>query len=107
MKEIEFLGDSLDQIRDFSQDAKQDVGFQLDKVQRGEEPDDWKPMNTIGSGVSEIRIKDADGIYRVIYLAKLEDAVYVLHAFQKKTQKTRKADIDLASRRLKRLLRKN
>ncbi|MEJ1355412.1 MAG: type II toxin-antitoxin system RelE/ParE family toxin [Candidatus Sedimenticola sp. (ex Thyasira tokunagai)] len=107
MKEIEFLGDSLDQIRDFSQDAKQDVGFQLDKVQRGEEADDWKPMNAIGSGVKEIRIKDADGIYRVIYLAKLEDVVYVLHAFQKKTQKTRKADIDLASRRLKRLLRKS
>ncbi|MES9897799.1 MAG: type II toxin-antitoxin system RelE/ParE family toxin [Sedimenticola sp.] len=101
------MGDSLDQIRDFSLDAKQDVGFQLDKVQRGEEPDDWKPMNAVGSGVREIRVKDADGIYRVIYLAKLEDAVYVLHAFQKKTQKTRKADIDLASRRLKRLLRKS
>ncbi|MBT3040279.1 MAG: type II toxin-antitoxin system RelE/ParE family toxin [Candidatus Thiodiazotropha sp. (ex Ctena orbiculata)] len=62
-----------------------------------------KPMASIGKGVKEIRVKDTTGAYRVIYIAKLEDAIHVLHAFQKKTQKTRKADIDLAKKRLKKL----
>ena len=101
MKEVSFLGDSLDQIRSFPEDARQDAGFQIDKVQNGEAPDDWKPMKTIGKGVREIRIKESSGIYRVIYLANQEDAVYVLHAFRKKTQKTRKTDVDLARKRLK------
>lgn len=101
MKEVTFLGDSLDQIRSFPEDARQDAGFQIDKVQNGEAPDDWKPMKTIGRGVREIRIKESSDNYRVIYLANLENAVYVLHAFQKKTQKTRKTDVDLARKRLK------
>jgi len=101
MKDIVFLGDSLIQIRDFPSDVRQDAGFQIDKVQRGENPDDWKPMKTMGKGVREIRIREAAGIYRVIYLANIDDAVYVIHAFQKKTQKTRKADIDLAKKRMK------
>ena len=101
MKAITFLGDSLDRIRSFPEDARQDTGFQIDKVQNGEAPDDWKPMKTIGKGVREIRIKESSGIYRVIYLANLEDTVYVLHAFRKKTQKTRKTDVDLARKRLK------
>lgn len=100
MKALEFLGDSLDQIRAFSSDARQDAGFQLDRVQCGEEPDDWKPMKTIGKGVREIRVREASGSYRVIYLASLKETVYVLHAFQKKTQKTRKSDIQLARNRL-------
>ncbi|MEW8197454.1 MAG: type II toxin-antitoxin system RelE/ParE family toxin [Candidatus Thiodiazotropha endolucinida] len=102
-KPIAFEGDSLEQIRDFSDNVKDDVGFQLDKVQRGEDPDDWKPMASIGKGVKEIRVKDTTGAYRVIYIAKLEGAIHVLHAFQKKTQKTRKADIDLVKKRLKKL----
>jgi phage-related protein len=65
-------------------------------VQEGLEPDDWKPMNGIGPGVSEIRIRERDGAFRVIYVAKLEDAIYVLHCFQKKTQKTSSDDIALA-----------
>ncbi len=103
MKEVTFLGDSLDQIRSFPEDARQDAGFQIDKVQNGEAPDDWKPMKTIGKSVREIRIKESSGIYRVIYLANMEDAVYVLHAFRKKTQKTRKTDVDLARKRLKKI----
>ena len=95
------MGDSLDQIRAFPSNARQDAGFQIDLVQRGKDPDDWKPMKTVGKGVREIRIREASGIYRVIYLATLKDMVYVLHAFQKKTQKTRKSDIDLARKRLK------
>lgn len=99
MKEIEFIGRSLEVIRDFSVDAKREAGYQLDRVQRGLDPTDWKPMTTIGQGVREIRIKE-DGQWRIIYIAKFEDAVYVLHAFRKKTQKTTKSDIDAAKRAL-------
>lgn len=99
MKEIEFIGRSLEAIRDFSVDAKREAGYQLDRVQRGLDPTDWKPMTTIGQGVREIRIKE-DGQWRIIYIAKFENAVYVLHAFRKKTQKTTKSDIDAAKRAL-------
>jgi len=81
MKKIQFLGDSLKCLRDFPEDAKQDAGYQLDKVQRGESPDDFKPMPSIGKGVEEIRVWDESGTYRVIYIARLVEAVYVLHAF--------------------------
>jgi len=101
MKKVVFRGDSLARIRAFPADAQQDAGFQIDKIQRGEKPDDWKPMKTIGRGVEEIRIKDSSGHYRVIYFTKLEDTVNVLHAFQKKTRQTRKSDINLARKRLR------
>ncbi|HAT8371318.1 type II toxin-antitoxin system RelE/ParE family toxin [Legionella pneumophila serogroup 1] len=105
MKPIRFLGDSLSRLREFDVDAKQDAGYQLDKVQRGEQPDDFKPMPSIGKGVEEIRIWDESGTYRVIYTARLTDAVYVLHAFHKKTQATAKRDIDLAKARFTELMR--
>ncbi|CZH24512.1 TPA: type II toxin-antitoxin system RelE/ParE family toxin [Legionella pneumophila subsp. pneumophila] len=105
MKPIRFLGDSLSRLREFDVDAKQDAGYQLDKVQSGEQPDDFKPMPSIGKGVEEIRIWDESGTYRVIYTARLADAVYVLHAFQKKTQATAKRDIDLAKTRFTELMR--
>ena len=104
MKKIQFLGDSLKSLREFPEYAKHDVGYQLDKVQRGEQPDDFKPMPTIGKGVEEIRVRDDSGIYRVIYTARLADTVYVLHAFQKKTQTTAKRDIALASKRYAELM---
>ena len=104
MKRIQFLGDSLKSLREFPEDAKHDVGYQLDKVQRGEQADDFKPMPSIGKGVEEIRVRDDSGIYRVIYTARLADAVYVLHAFQKKTQTTAKRDIALASKRYAELM---
>ncbi|MDP1524989.1 MAG: type II toxin-antitoxin system RelE/ParE family toxin [Rhodocyclaceae bacterium] len=75
IKPVEFLGNTIEALRSFPNHARQDAGFQLDKVQRGEEPDDWKPMNTIGVGVKEIRIQDEVSAFRVIYLAKLADAV--------------------------------
>lgn len=105
MKPICFLGDSLARLREFGSDAKQDAGFQLDKIQRGEQSDDFKPMPSIGKGVEEIRLWDETGTYRVIYTARLVDAVYVLHAFQKKTQATSKRDIDLAKSRFAELIR--
>lgn len=105
-KPIVFLGTSLDELRAFPLAAKREAGFQLDQVQRGGEPDDWKPMTTIGSGVREIRVRDAVGAFRVVYVAKLAEAVYVLHCFQKKTEKTAKGDLDLATSRYRDLLRR-
>ncbi|TXH12029.1 MAG: type II toxin-antitoxin system RelE/ParE family toxin [Gammaproteobacteria bacterium] len=104
-KPIEFRGTSLDDLRDFPLTAKREAGHQLDQVQNGQEPDDWKPMATVGQGVKEIRIRDASGAFRVLYVAKFADAVYVLHCFQKKSEKTSKADIDLAAKRYRDLLK--
>lgn len=105
MKSIHFLGDALKCLREFPNDARQVAGYQLDKVQRGRLPDDFKPMPSIGKGVEEIRVWDDSGTYRVIYTARLADAVYVLHCFQKKTQATAKRDIDLAKSRYAELIR--
>ncbi len=105
MKLLRFLGDSLKCLREFPEDARHDVGYQLDKVQRGEQPDDFRPMPAIGKGVEEIRVWDDTGTYRVIYTARLADAVYVLHAFQKKTQVTAKRDVELARRRFTELMK--
>lgn len=103
-KQIEFRGRSLDDLRSFPLSARREAGHQLDQVQNGQEPDDWKPMNTVGQGVKEIRIRDAAGAFRVIYVAKFVDAVYVLHCFQKKSEKTSAADLDLATKRYRDLL---
>lgn len=105
MKSIRFLGDSLRCLRDFPEDARQDAGYQLDRVQRGEQPDDFKPMPTIGKGVEEIRVRDDSGAYRVVYTARLAAAVYVLHAFQKKAQATSKHDIEVAKARYSELMK--
>lgn len=105
MKRLTFLGDSLKRVRGFPTDARQDVGYQLDKVQRGQQPDDFKPMPSIGRGVEEIRIWDDAGTFRVIYTARLDEAVYVLHAFQKKTQGTSSKDIAIAQQRYNELMR--
>ncbi len=102
MKAIRFCGRSLEVIRSFPAAAKRETGYQLDRVQHELEPTDWKPMPAIGSGVREIRIMH-EGQYRVIYVTKFADAIYVLHAFQKKTQKTRKHDIEAAKQALKQL----
>jgi len=104
-KAVEFVGSALDDLRAFPLAARREAGHQIDQVQHGLEPDDWKPMNTVGQGVREIRIRDAAGAFRVIYVAKFADAVYVLHCFQKKTEKTSKTDLDLASKRYRDLLK--
>lgn len=98
-KTVEFRGRSLDDLRAFPLSARREAGFQIDKVQHGQEPDDWKPMNTVGQGVKEIRIRESAGAFRVVYVAKFADSVYVLHCFQKKTEKTSKTDLDLATKR--------
>lgn len=98
-KEIHWVGSAYDDLVDFPDDPRRDAGFQLSMVQAGLEPDDWKPFDDVGSGTQEIRIRDASGIFRVMYVAKFPEAVYVLHCFQKKTQATSKRDKDIATAR--------
>lgn len=98
MKTLRFVGSSLDDLKNFPAEARREAGFELDAVQRGLMPADFKPMLAVGAGAYEIRVRVL-GEWRIIYVAKFERAVYVLHAFQKKTQKTRKEDIELAARR--------
>jgi phage-related protein len=90
---VVFRGSALDDLRAFPQEARRAAGYQTDSVQSGRDPDDWKPMPSIGPGVREIRIRDPGGAFRVIYVAKFSDAVFILHCFRKTTQKTASADI--------------
>jgi phage-related protein len=106
MKPVVFHGSALDDLRLFPTEARREAGYQLDKVQNGQEPSDWNPMPVVGEGVKEIRIRDRIGIYRVIYLAKLMDAVHVLHCFQKKTQQTSEKDVGVAHKRYQELMRR-
>lgn len=105
MKPIVFVGDSLKRLREFPAEARQDAGYQLDKVQRGQQPDDFKPLPAVGRGVEEIRVWGESGTYRVIYTARMSDVVYVLHCFQKKTQATSKRDIKIARERFSLVLK--
>jgi len=104
VKPVIFRGNSLERLRRFPVSARQDAGYQLEQVQRGNSPDDFKPMPTIRPGVQEIRVRDASGAFRMIFVARFQEAVYVPHAFQKKTQKTAPLDIELARERYRRLV---
>lgn len=101
LKPIAWMGSSKEDLRDFPPVAKQRAGYQLELIQEGEDPADWKPMESVGQGVREIRIKCKDGAFRVFYVVNRPEAVYVLHAFRKTTEKTEKRDIDLAQARYK------
>jgi phage-related protein len=89
VKPLVWMGDSRDLVRKFPVHARQDAGFQLWRVQCGNEPDDWKPISNIGAGVKELRIHTTTE-HRVVYIAKFPEAVYVLHAFEKRTRRTPK-----------------
>jgi phage-related protein len=102
MKSLKFVGSSLDDLRNFPDEARRTAGFELFSIQCDLEPSDWKPMQSIGQGVREIRIHVL-GEWRVIYVAKIKDAVYVLHSFQKKSRKTENRDIELARKRYKQI----
>lgn len=102
-KPLIWLGDSLDAIKTFSVEARKEAGHELGQVQEGREPSDWKPIEAVGAGVKEIRIR-VEKAYRVLYVAKFAEAVYVLHGFEKKSRKTAKADIDLANARYRQLM---
>jgi phage-related protein len=101
MKPLEFLGSSRDDLCGMPNSVRHDIGLELMRVQFGGEPKSFKPMPIVGAGAYEIRVRDESGAYRAIYVAKLGSAVYVLHAFQKKSQRTAKTDIELAKVRYK------
>jgi len=103
VKAVLWVGSSREELRVFAKDARQRAGYELYQLQRGLDPSDWKPMPVIGPGVREIRIHTRRE-HRVIYVAKFEEGVYVLHAFEKKTRRTANADIDLARSRLRDVL---
>lgn len=105
MKPVEWLGSSRAAVRSFPDEARAEAGYQLYRIQNGLEPFDWKPMITVGSGVQEIRIRTQQA-YRVIYVGKFKEAIFVLHAFQKKTSKTSQTDIILARERFQRLMQR-
>jgi phage-related protein len=102
MKPLRFIGSSLDDLRNFPDEARRAAGFELRAIQNGLEPSDWRPMPSVGHGVREIRIHVL-GEWRVIYAATFRDAIFVLHSFQKKTQKTTPQDLEVARRRYKRI----
>ncbi|MDU9391818.1 type II toxin-antitoxin system RelE/ParE family toxin [Pseudomonas sp. zfem002] len=102
-KPIEWVGSSKEDLRAFPPVARQRAGYQLELIQDGEDPFDWKPMESVGAGVREIRIKCRDGAFRVFYVVNRPEALYVLHAFRKTTEKTAKCDIDVAKARFKSL----
>jgi len=101
LKPLKFLGGSKEDLLAMPDDVRHAIGVELMVVQYGGTPGDFKPMPAVGQGVLEIRVRDAEGVFRVMYVAKFSEAVYVLHAFQKKTQKTGKADLALAASRYK------
>lgn len=103
MKRIIWIGNTYQTILSFPKGAKQITGYNLDRVQRGLEPSDWKPMTSVGKGVKEIRIHTQNE-YRVIYTANFEEGIYILHALIKKTQKTSQKDIDIAKQRFKEVI---
>jgi phage-related protein len=104
-KPVEFHGSALEDLRAFPKAARQSAGYQIDRVQRSEEPHDWKPLKTIGPGVREIRIREDGGAFRIVYLAVLQDAVHVLHCFEKKSGKISRADVSLGPKRYRELMK--
>ena len=103
-KPVAWLGSSLNDLSDFPTEARRKIGFQLNRVQGGLEPDDWKPFGTVGAGVEELRVRAANNQYRCLYVARFEDVIYVLHCFVKKEQKTSSRDIEVAKQRYKLLI---
>ena len=104
-KEIRWVGSSYDDVLEFPSAARREAGFQLGRLQAGLDPEDWKPFEEVGAGVREVRIRNPNGIFRVMYVAKFEEAVYVLHCFQKKVQSTSKQDKEIAAIRYRAILR--
>jgi len=105
VKPVIWMGGSREDVRRFPETVQDSLGFELYRVQCGFDPKDWKPMTGIGTGVKEIRVRDEAGIFRMIYLAARPEGVYVLHCFQKKTQRTSRSDLELATKRFKAIVR--
>ena len=105
-KEIRWVGSSLKDLKSFPLAVLRQAGFQLGRVQNGLDPEDWKPFDTLGSGVREMRLSEGGGVFRVMYVSKLAEAVYVLHCFQKKTKVTRQTDKSITKTRYREVVRK-
>jgi phage-related protein len=101
MKPVIWMGGSKEDLKAFPEDARPEIGYQLEHVQEGVDPDDWKPMSIVGAGVREIRVRESSGAFRCIYLATRPEGIYILRCFQKKSQKTSRQDVDLAQARFK------
>lgn len=99
MKPLRFVGASKNDLSRFPDDVRSRAGHDLYRVQEGFEPQNWKPISTVGAGAREIRVQTADGAFRVIYVAAFASAIYVIHVFHKKTHKTSRHDIEVARRR--------
>lgn len=102
-KPIYWIGSAKKDLVAFPEEARRRAGFELRAVQQGQAPTDFKPMTIVGKGVEEIRIR-AEGAFRVFYVARFDEGVYVLHAFQKKTQKTANQDIKLGQQRYQEMM---
>ncbi|WP_109480952.1 type II toxin-antitoxin system RelE/ParE family toxin [Paraburkholderia sp. C35] len=98
-KEIRWIGSSYEDLLAFPDAPRRQAGFQLAKVQAGLDPDNWKPFDIVGAGTREIRVNEQEGAFRVMYVAKFVEAVYVLHCFRKKTQTTSRHDREIAEAR--------
>lgn len=108
-KKLTWLGSSLEDLRCFPDAARRQAGYELYRVQQGSEPSDWRPMPSVGRGVAEIRVHSRLE-HRVMYVASFPEAVYVLHALEKRARKTPRNELELARRRyllLQELRRKN
>jgi phage-related protein len=101
MNQVIWMGSSREDLKAFPREARREIGYQVEHVQQGVDPDDWKPMSTVGLGVREIRVRESSRIFRCIYLATRPEGIYVLHCFQRKTRKTSQRDLDLAEKRFK------
>jgi phage-related protein len=104
MKPVHFVGTSREDLRRLPDSVQETAGFQLFKLQQGKEPDDWKPMPVVGLGVQELRVRDERGAFRVFYVAKFDEAVYVLHVFQKRSQRTGRRVLEVGKIRYNDLL---
>jgi phage-related protein len=105
VKAVIWMGGSREDLKLFPDAAQNSLGFELYRVQCGLDPMDWKPLKTVGAGVKEIRVRDEAGIFRMVYLATRPEGVYVLHCFQKKTPRTSRSDLELATKRFKSIAR--
>lgn len=106
LKDIHWHGDSLEVVRDFPRAVRTDIGSELYLLQLGEMPLHSRPFASVGRGAWEIKVKDESGAFRVFYVVRRRDGIHVLHAFQKKTQKTRKSDVELGKSRYREIQRK-
>ena len=94
-------GDSKEVLQSFPDPVRQNLGFQLWQLQQGERPSDYRPLSSIGAGVFELRDQDERAWYRVIYSSRINDVIYVLHCFEKKSREIPRRDFEKARQRLK------